>query len=84
MGQRNNQPNNGVGGGMGVGEAMQTGGTHGGGRLVNVLGGELSDEKINEIIYSTAERKHWIRRKCGGELGDKGGWDVILSPGPLK
>ncbi len=27
MGQRNNQPNDSVGGGMGVGEAMQMGGT---------------------------------------------------------
>ena len=46
MGQCNNQPKNGVGGGMGVGEAMQTGGGRGGGRLLIALGGEWSDEKI--------------------------------------
>ena len=48
MGQSNNQPNNGVGGGMGVGEAMQTGGTRGGGRLLIALGGEWSDDKQNK------------------------------------
>ena len=32
--------------GGGGGEVIRTGGTRGGGRLVNVLGGELSDEKI--------------------------------------
>ena len=41
----NNQPNDGVGGGEGVGEAMRTGGTRGGGCLPIVLGGELRDEK---------------------------------------
>ena len=46
MGQRNNQPNNDVGGGMGVGEAIQTGRTRGGGRLLIALGGEWSDDKI--------------------------------------
>ena len=43
--QRNNQPNDGVGGGGGIGEAMRTGGTRGEGRLPIVLGGEWSDEK---------------------------------------
>ena len=40
MGRRNNQPNDGVGDGMGVGEAMKMGGTRGGGRLLIALGGE--------------------------------------------
>ena len=40
MGQRNNQPNGGVGGGIDVGEAMKMGGTRGGGRLLIALGGE--------------------------------------------
>ena len=44
MGQRNNQPNNGFGVGVGVGEAMQMGGTRGGGRLLIALGGEWSDD----------------------------------------
>ena len=35
----NNQPNDGVGGGGGVGEAMLTGGTRGGGRVPIVSGG---------------------------------------------
>ena len=46
MDLRNNQPNNGVGGWGGGREEIRTGGTRGGGHLVNVLGGELSDEKI--------------------------------------
>ncbi len=37
--------NDGVGSGMGVGEAMQMGVTRGGGRLLIALGGEWSDEK---------------------------------------
>ncbi len=41
----NNQPNDGVGGGGGVGEAMQTGGTRGGGPSLVVLSDEWSDEK---------------------------------------
>jgi hypothetical protein len=45
MGRRNNQPNDGVGSGMGIGEAMKTGGTRGGGRLLIALGGKWSDEK---------------------------------------
>ncbi len=44
-GKRANQPNDGVGVGGGFGEAMQTGGTRGGGRLPIVSGGELRDEK---------------------------------------
>jgi hypothetical protein len=43
--KRDNQPKDGVGGGEGFGEAIRTGGTHGGGRLPIVLGGELRDEK---------------------------------------
>ncbi len=43
--KRENQPKDGVGGGGGFGEAIRTGGTHGGGRLPIVLGGELRDEK---------------------------------------
>ena len=46
MGRRNNQPNDGVGSGMGVGEAMQMGGMRGGGLLLIASGGEWSDEKI--------------------------------------
>jgi hypothetical protein len=46
MGQRNNQPNDGDGGGMDVGEAIKTGGTRGGVRLLIALGGEWSDKKI--------------------------------------
>ncbi len=45
MGRRNNQPNDGDGGGIDVGEAIKTGGTRGGGRLLIALGGEWSDEK---------------------------------------
>ena len=45
MGWRNNQPNDGVGSGMGVGEAINTGGTRGGGLLFIALGGEWSEEK---------------------------------------
>ena len=41
----NNQPNDGFGGGGGIGEAMRTGGTCVGGRLPIVSGGEWSDEK---------------------------------------
>ena len=44
-GKRDNQPNDGVGGGGSFGEAMRTGGTRGGGCLPIVLGGELRDEK---------------------------------------
>ncbi len=42
----NNQPNDGVGGGGYTWEEMQPGGTRGGGRLLIVLGGELSVGKI--------------------------------------
>ncbi len=45
MGQRNNQPNDGAGGGMDAGEAIKTGGMRGGGHLLIALGGEWSDEK---------------------------------------
>ena len=46
MGQHNNQPNDGDGGGMDVGEAIKTGGMRGGGRLFVTLGaGEWSDKK---------------------------------------
>ena len=41
----NNQPNDVDGGGMDVGEAIKTGGTRGGGRLLIALGGEWSNEK---------------------------------------
>ena len=44
-GTRNNQPNDGFGRGGGLGEAIRTGGTRGGGRLPIVSGGELRDEK---------------------------------------
>ena len=44
-GRRDNQSNDGVGGGGGTGEAMRMDGTRGGGRLPIVLGGEWSDEK---------------------------------------
>jgi hypothetical protein len=44
-GRRNNQPNDGVGGRGGVGEAMRSGGTRGRGRLIVLLGDEWSDEK---------------------------------------
>ena len=37
--------------GGGGGEVIRTGGTRGGGRLVNVLGGELSDEKIFKLRW---------------------------------
>ncbi len=45
MGQNDNQLNDGVGGGMDVGEAIIMGGTCGGGRLLIALGGEWSDKK---------------------------------------
>ncbi len=45
MGGRNNQLNDGLGGGMDVGEAIIMGGTRGGGRLLIAFGGEWSDEK---------------------------------------
>ncbi len=45
MGQCNNQPNDGVGGGMDVREAIKMGGTCGGGRLLIALSGEWSDKK---------------------------------------
>jgi hypothetical protein len=45
MSRHNNQPNNNVGGGLDVGEAIITGGTHGGRRLLIALGGEWSNEK---------------------------------------
>ena len=45
-GKRDNQPNDGVGGGGSFGEAMRTGGTRGGGCLPIVLGGELRDKKM--------------------------------------
>jgi hypothetical protein len=45
MGRRNNQPNDGVGGGMDAGEANKMGGTRGGGRLLIALGGKWSDKK---------------------------------------
>ena len=44
-GKRNNQPNDGVGGGGGFGEAIRTGETRGGGRLSIVSGDEMRDEK---------------------------------------
>ncbi len=43
-GRRINQPNDGDGGRGGIGEAMQMGGTRGRGRLIVLLGDELSDE----------------------------------------
>ena len=46
-GTRNNQPNDGFGRGGGLGEAIRTGGTRGGGRLPIVSGGKWSDEKKN-------------------------------------
>jgi hypothetical protein len=46
MDLRNNQPNDGVGGGVGGGEEIRTGGTRGGGRLVIVLGGEWRQKYI--------------------------------------
>jgi hypothetical protein len=46
MGRHNNQPNDGDGGGMDVGEAIKTGRTRGGGRLLIALGGEWSNKKI--------------------------------------
>jgi hypothetical protein len=39
------KPNDGVNGGMDVGEVIKMGGTCGGGRLLIALGGEWSDEK---------------------------------------
>ena len=62
MGQRNNQPNNGVGGGMGVRESMQTGGMRGGGRLLIALGGEWRDDKIKIEL----EMGHWISMAFAG------------------
>jgi len=44
IGQCNNQPNDDVSGGGGVEEEIRLGATRGGGRLLVVLGGELSDE----------------------------------------
>ena len=41
----NNQPNDGVGGGGSIGEAMRTGGTCVGGRLPIVSGGEWTKKK---------------------------------------
>jgi hypothetical protein len=49
-GTRNNQPNDGFGGGGGVGEAIRTGGTRGGGRLPIVSGGKGSDKKIERAV----------------------------------
>ncbi len=46
MDLRNNQPNDGVGSGGDGGEEICTSGTRGGGRLVIILGGEWSEEKI--------------------------------------
>ncbi len=43
--KRDNQPKDGVVGGWGIGEAIRTGGTRGGGRLTIVSGCELRDEK---------------------------------------
>jgi hypothetical protein len=48
MGRRINQPNDGVGGGMDVGEAIITGGTRGGRRLLTIaLGGRM--ERRNKL-----------------------------------
>jgi hypothetical protein len=44
----NNQPNDGVGGGGGVGEAMRTGGTRGGGRV--------KERQIKKIERATGPR----------------------------
>jgi len=46
MGRRNNQPNNSVGDGGGVGEKIRSGGTRRGGRQHVVLGGEYSEKEI--------------------------------------
>ena len=76
MGRRNNQPNDGVGSGMGIGEAMKMGGTRGGRLLLIALGGKWSDEKNKNRAgweYTTTNQKaavtlqYNMERRRGGQ-----------------
>ncbi len=51
MGRCNNQPNNGVISGEIIGEETWSGAMHGGGHLLVILGGELSNEKRERATW---------------------------------